>query len=86
MAGWCPQRVRCHMPPKEFPTNKFDLLLDHFIPYLFLFLLVTGLGDNAQGVKYASNTLWQTDVLLCQACMEQLFSNILAIHNLGTAN
>lgn len=51
MADWGPWRVRCRMPSNEFPTDKFDSLLDHLIPYLVLFLLVTGLGNNPQAVS-----------------------------------
>lgn len=56
----------------------FDSLLYHLIPYLALFLLVTGLGKNPQAVSVQA-ILWQMDVLLHQACVEQLFSNVTAI-------
>lgn len=80
-----PQRVRCHMPPNEFPTGNFDSLLDHLIPYLVFFLLVTGLGNDHQAVSMQA-ILWQTDGLLCQACAEQRFSNVTAIRTWAQQN
>lgn len=58
----------------------FDSLLYHLIPYLALFLLVTGLGKNPQALSVQA-ILWQMHVLLCQACVEQLFSNVTAIRS-----